>query len=290
MDFVKGHGTGNDFVLVADPDRALALGADDAAALCDRRTGIGADGLIVATRTAAMPDAERTLGGDTTWFMDYRNADGSAAEMCGNGIRVFAAFLERAGLESAASISIGTRAGVKTVERDEAGYRADLGTWTIGAEPVVRALGLTVARPGLAVDVGNPHVVVALADAEELDALDLGAAPVVTPEPEHGANVEFVVPIAIEADEGHIRMRVHERGSGETRSCGTGAVAAALATRHWAGGSPDRWRVDVPGGTLHVTVERGPGADRAWLAGPATLVYTGVVDEASMERTTSSTR
>src|SRR5690606_2328024 len=129
-------------------------------------------------------------------------------------------------------------------------------------------------RPGLSVDVGNPHTVVALEGDDELASLDLSTAPTVTPVPKHGTNVEFVVPIASDGERGRIRMRVHERGSGETRSCGTGACAAALAVRAWAGdGAPDVWDVEVPGGVVTVRVD----GERTMLEGPAVLVADGIV-------------
>ncbi|QCR19612.1 diaminopimelate epimerase [Agrococcus sp. SGAir0287] len=277
--FAKGQGTGNDFVLIVDPDGELAPTAEQVAALCDRRFGVGADGLILATRTAAMPEAERALGGGAEWFMDYRNADGSVAEMCGNGIRVFARLLEQEGLADVRELVVGTRAGIKHVRAVDDGFSADLGVVRLeDGEPLVRVDGLPVARPGQRVDVGNPHVVVAIADDAELAALDLHAAPEVEPATPGGVNVELVVPQGIADDEGRIRMRVHERGSGETLSCGTGAVAAAFATRHWAGGAPDRWRVEVPGGVVRVDVEQRPDGEHAWLTGPAAIVFRGATD------------
>lgn len=282
LEFAKGHGTENDFVLVVDPDGSAGLDASRVAELCDRRAGIGADGLIIATRSERMPERERELAAGATWFMDYRNADGSVSEMCGNGVRVFAQFLRVEGLEERDAFTVGTRAGVKQLRHDGEAWSVDLGAWQLGDEDVTVAVGgLDVPRPGMAVSTGNAHVVVALASDAELDALDLQHAPVLDPAPAAGANVEFVVPRAIEPGGGHIRMRVHERGSGETLSCGTGAVAAAIATRHWAGGAPEAWRVDVPGGELGVAVH----ADRAWLTGPAELVFRG-----QWERSTRSTR
>jgi diaminopimelate epimerase len=149
---------------------------------------------------------------------------------------------------------------------------ADLGPFELGAVSLVAADGLDVDRPGLGVSTGNPHVVVALASEEELAGLDLHRAPSLDPLPAGGANVEFVVPGVIADGVGSIRMRVHERGVGETLSCGTGAVAAAMATRHWSGDAADRWIVDVPGGRLEVELdERG----HAWLTGPAEIVFRG---------------
>jgi diaminopimelate epimerase len=138
-----------------------------------------------------------------------------------------------------------------------------------------------VARPGLGINVGNPHVVVALSSVAELEAADLSVIPIVEPEIIGGVNVEFVVPVdpMIQGGMGHIRMRVHERGSGETLSCGTGAVAAALATRHWAGaGAPNRWKVEVPGGTLGVRMWPAEDGEHVSLSGPAEFVYSGVIE------------
>jgi diaminopimelate epimerase len=169
---------------------------------------------------------------------------------------------------------------VRPLTRLPDGFEVDLGPFVVAGDAMVSASGLHVDRPGLAVGVGNPHVVVALADDSELDALDLGGAPVVTPTPPDGVNVEFVVPAEplVHDGVGRIRMRVHERGSGETLSCGTGAAAAALATRHWAGeGAPAQWRVDVPGGTVGVRVTPSADGDHVLLSGPAELVFSGTM-------------
>ncbi|HEV7742491.1 MAG TPA: diaminopimelate epimerase [Pseudolysinimonas sp.] len=280
LHFTKGHGTGNDFVLFADPDGKLDLNGEQLATLADRHFGIGGDGTIRAVRSANLSVGAEALAEepDAEWFMDYHNADGSPAEMCGNGIRVFADYLIANGLLElavGASVPIGTRGGVRMLTRVDGGYEVDLGPFVVApGEAMVSARRLDVARPGLAVGVGNPHVVVALADDSELDALDLSDAPQVTPQPPNGANVEFVVPAEplVVDGVGRIRMRVHERGSGETLSCGTGAAAAALATREWAGeGAPDTWRVEVPGGVVGVRVAGG----HVHLSGPAELVYEG---------------
>lgn len=276
--FTKGHGTGNDFVVVADPDGKLDLSDAQVAALCDRHFGIGADGLLRVVRSAAIREGAEAAASGAEWFMDYRNADGSAAEMCGNGTRVFARYLTDTGLASIdEGLRIGTRAGVKTLTRSERGFEVDLGAFAVEAdETLVRAKGLSVARPGVGIDVGNPHVVVALSSDAELEGLDLTFQPVLDPAPRHGANVEFVVPAdpLVRDGVGAIRLRVFERGVGETLSCGTGVAAAALAVRHWAGAAaPDHWIVDTPGGTLGVRVAEG----RVFLSGPASLVFTGEV-------------
>jgi len=285
LKFTKGHGTGNDFVLFADPDGRVEFDAATLAALADRHFGIGADGVIRAVRSANLAEGARALAEDpgAEWFMDYHNADGSPAEMCGNGIRVYGAYLIAEGLlhlDVGETTAIGTRGGVRSLTRTADGFEVDLGPFVVAGEAMVAASGLRVDRPGLAIGVGNPHVVVALADDEELDALDLAAAPLVSPPPPDGVNVEFVVPAdpLVNAGVGRIRMRVHERGSGETLSCGTGAAAAALATRHWAGKrAPDVWAVDVPGGVVGVRVAEVAQSDHVFLSGPAELVFSGTM-------------
>ncbi len=287
LQFTKGHGTGNDFVLYTDPDGDNPLTPTQIAAVCDRHFGVGADGIIRAVRSANIDAGAASLAEDDSaeWFMDYHNADGSIAEMCGNGIRVYVRYLLEKGLvelESGDTLAIGTRAGVRDVQRATNGFQVDLGRWKLeGGEPLVRAKELKVARPGLGINVGNPHVVVALADEAELESADLQYIPLIEPEPIDGANVEFVVPNDPLVKDGvaRISMRVHERGSGETLSCGTGVAAAALATRHWAGAqAPNSWRVDVPGGTLGVRMFATQDGEHVGLSGPAELVYTGTLE------------
>jgi diaminopimelate epimerase len=284
LHFTKGHGTGNDFVLFADPDGEVELTAAQMAAICDRHFGVGADGILRAVRSTNLPEGAAALAEDpdAAWFMDYHNADGSIAEMCGNGIRVFTRFLLENGLVELGpgdTLPIGTRSGVRDVQQNAKGFQVDMGRWKLdGGEPLVRARELPVARPGLGINLGNPHVVVALASDEELDAADLTYVPIVEPAPVGGANVEFVVAAEplVKDGIGHIRMRVHERGSGETLSCGTGAVAAALAFRYWAGaGAPNQWRVDLPGGALGVRMFAAEDGEHVSLSGPAELVFKG---------------
>jgi len=282
--FTKGHGTGNDFVLFADPDGEIDLSPAQMAVIADRHFGVGADGILRAVRSKSLADGAAALAEDPAaeWFMDYHNSDGSVSEMCGNGIRVFTRYLIDNGLaqlEPGETLPIGTRSGVRDVQRNLTGFQVDLGRWRLdGGEPLVRARDLAVQRPGLGINVGNPHVVVALASDEELDSADLTYIPQLDPEPADGANVEFVVPAdpLVKDGVGYIRMRVHERGSGETLSCGTGAAAAALATRHWAGaGAPNQWRVTVPGGVVGVRMFPTEDGEHVSLSGPAELVYSG---------------
>jgi diaminopimelate epimerase len=284
--FLKGHGTENDFVLLPDHDGSVhgALSADRVRALCDRRAGIGGDGVLRVIRTERgrwdPTESERSGRSKTEasllarwpdslnaeWFMDYRNSDGSVAEMCGNGIRVFARHLVEEGLVPADEpLPIGTRAGVKTLTRSGDTWTADVGAARIVGETKV-SVG-DRSWPALHVDVGNPHAVVMLDDLAEAGPLyeepayDAGLFP-------EGVNVEFVVRRGVD----HIAMRVHERGSGETRSCGTGACAAAVAA---AAAGPGRWRVDVPGGGLEVSRDE---EGRVYLSGPALIVARGETD------------
>jgi diaminopimelate epimerase len=286
LHFTKGHGTGNDFILFADPDGVVNLTADQIRMLCDRHFGIGADGIIRAVRSKNLSDGAAALAEDDAaeWFMDYSNSDGTVSEMCGNGIRVYTKFLLENGLVELGpgdTLPLGTRGGVRDIQRNATGFQVDMGRWSLtGDETLVRARNLKVARPGLGINVGNPHVVVALSSIDELESADLGVIPILEPDPVDGVNIEFVVPKdpLVTDGVGSIRMRVHERGSGETLSCGTGAVAAALATRHWAGeGAPSQWRVEVPGGTLCVRMWPAEDGEHVSLSGPAELVFDGIV-------------
>jgi diaminopimelate epimerase len=304
----KGHGTENDFVLFSDPPGRLDFSAPIAAALCDRRAGIGGDGAIRAVLTSVIASqGEPTVVeqvGQAQWFMDYRNSDGSLSQMCGNGLRVFVRYLMRLGLidlEDGDTVAIGTRAGVKRVRREGDLLAADLGPWFLPGGPEaaraghdlsVAIAGEPVVLPGLSVDVGNPHVVVALPDLDLLRRADLTRAPLVEPVPVEGINVELVVP-SFADDAGHLVMRVHERGSGETRSCGTGAVASVLAARAWAGeGAPDTWWVEVPGGTLRVRTPAGAtvAGVSVELAGPAVIVADVDLDPAWLDHLTEEIR
>lgn len=289
--FTKGHGTQNDFVLLDDPDGELELTPELIRRLADRRAGLGADGVIRVVRTAAALPEYAGVDAAPEWFMDYWNADGGAAEMCGNGVRVFITHLLRRGwvdLPDGAETTIATRGGAKTVRREGAEICADLGPWRVvgGASAVAGGGDVKVSLPGLpllpglSVKLDNPHVVVVLPDVETLAALDLSLPPTVDPVPGSGTNVELVVPVhdhQVAGELGHLVMRVFERGVGETRSCGTGAVAAALAARAFGGPSaPDQWRVDVPGGTLRVRVEGTSTQGLVGeLAGPAIIVAEG---------------
>ena len=261
---VKGHGTENDFVIVPDFDGVLELTPQLARALCDRHSGIGADGVLRAVRCENDP-AGAAMAPEAAYFMDYRNADGSVAEMCGNGVRVFVRYLQSVGVV-VGSATVATRGGVKrTWLTDEGEVIVDMGSPLVLADRPVATAAPSVRRvAGVAVELPNPHVVVPVPAGAELDALDLSRPPRVEPARPDGQNVEFVV------REGprHLRMRVHERGVGETRSCGTG-ICAAVAAAHGAGPDGSTWTVDVPGGRCQVTWQP-DGAMH--LRGPAVLV------------------
>lgn len=289
--FVKGHGTHNDFVVLPDPDGTVHgdLAPERVAALCDRRAGIGADGVLRVVRTSAVGDLA-AADGTTEWFMDYRNADGSPAQMCGNGLRVFARYLDSAGLVggngSERPLRIGTRDGVKEVTFCADGeLSVDMGVPKAGSSTPVSVAGRAFSARH--VDMGNPHAVVFVDDLA--DAGDLGWSPyfcgVEFPE---GLNVEFAVRsdkspgAAVEpaagggtGERGRLRMRVYERGVGETMSCGTGACAVAVAAACESDGGPRlpaSYTIDVPGGRLHV---RWDADSRVHLKGPAVLVASG---------------
>jgi diaminopimelate epimerase len=266
--FLKGHGTQNDFVLLPDLDATLDLTEERVRVLCDRRAGIGADGVLRVVPAKAIEGADGDIAGGL-WFMDYRNADGSIAEMCGNGARVFARYLVDAGLVSEPEFTIGTRGGTRAVTVD-GDVTVEMGQVRVTGTSLATVDGGTVA--GVAVNVGNPHLVCVVEDVEKLASLDLTVAPLFDPEvfPE-GVNIEFVV---VEAPD-HLRMRVHERGVGETRSCGTGTVAAVTGVLFGRGEQHGAATVDVPGGTVRVTVD--PGGST--LSGPAVFTARGELDQ-----------
>lgn len=277
ISFSKGHGTRNDFVIVEDRSNFTPLDADDVRFLCDRRGGIGADGVLRVTRAGHIAEWD---GDPDLWFMDYRNADGSIAEMCGNGLRVFGRYLYDTGLTAREPVWVGTRAGLRRIEPTHDGRF----TITMGTVGVGRAGSVTIHTPSgdfraTPADVGNPHAVVLLGDDVDLAALDLREAPTWSPAEAFpdGVNVEFVSSVSatgVPLDARHVRMRVFERGSGETQSCGTGTVAAAAVHAAVSGLGDGTTVVDVPGGRIEVELF---DDGTATLIGPAEIVATGRV-------------
>jgi diaminopimelate epimerase len=250
LTFLKGHGTENDFVVLPDLDGELELDPALVARLCDRRAGIGGDGVLRVVPSAREPEAA-PYAAEAAWFMDYRNADGSVAEMCGNGVRVYARYLVEAGLTDPGPLALATRGGVKQVVVEAEQVTVDMGPAVVG-EPV-----LVDGEEAVSVDMGNPHAV-------------LHRSPPVVLDPDRkDLNVEYVEPLG----PAHLRMRVHERGVGETRSCGTGACAAVVAhVLRSGGGHGTPYDVDVPGGRLVVTWRED---GHVLLSGPAVIVAVG---------------
>ncbi len=283
MRFAKGHGTGNDFVIVPDVDGVLELTPELVAALCDRHFGIGGDGVLRVVRTAAVEGAAASQVDAAEWFMDYRNGDGSVAEMCGNGVRVFAQYLIEEGLAAGPEVTVATRAGLRSVRAEADGqFTVDMGPVAVLGEGAVEAGRQLLA--GLVISVGNPHV--ACVVDQPLAGIDLGSPRVLGPAAlAAGINVE----VARVTGEREIEMRVHERGSGLTLSCGTGAVAATVAAS-WSAGErpgewrPSPWRVHVPGGTLAVRL----GARASLLTGPAEIVARGQLENGWLARQRSA--
>ncbi|MEO9328675.1 diaminopimelate epimerase [Gordonia aurantiaca] len=283
--FVKGHGTQNDFVVLSDPAAELDLEATFVAALCDRQRGIGADGLLRVARSGALVESgvlDALPEGVTPddWFMDYRNADGSIAEMCGNGVRVFAHYVRSRGLVDADTFTVGSRAGARPVtihsfDDTSAEVTVEMGVARLEGGSVVRIGG--DAYKGAKVDVGNPHLacVVDGLTPEGLAAVDFSAGVII----DHGdfpqgANVELLTPPAEDTDGGlYARMRVFERGVGETRSCGTGLVAATRAALEARGQATGELRIGIPGGEVTVAIRE----DGSTLRGPSKLVADGVL-------------
>ncbi|MDT0310460.1 diaminopimelate epimerase [Streptomyces sp. DSM 44917] len=272
--FAKGHGAGNDFIVLPDPHSRLALGAEDVVRLCDRRTGLGADGVLRAVRCRASPEAA-AIASDADWFMDYRNADGTLGQMCGNGIRVLARYLVDAGHCPPGTLALATRAGLRTahVPYRSADFHGPV-TVGMGTPRWPGPEGITVTAgarswPALHVDMGNPHAVAFVGDLT--DPGDLTSPPAVAPADAYpyGVTIEFVARRGLD----DLAVRVHERGVGETRACGTGACAAVAAALR-TGAVPGTFTVDMPGGRLGVAVLADGSME---LTGPATIVAHGTV-------------
>ncbi len=260
----KHHGAGNDFLILADLDHRYPLEPTAVRALCDRRFGVGADGVIRILAGSA--------GADLT--MELTNADGGPAEMSGNGMRCLAQAAVAAGLVQPPTFTVATPGGVRTVE-----YRAgtagapawasvDMGVARLGPE---RAPVLTEQQARL-VDMGNPHLVLLVEDPGGLEVTELGTK--LQGEFPEGVNVEF---IALGPGPDALTLRVFERGVGETLACGTGSAASAAAAHDW-GLVGTTVAVHNPGGTLRVELRR----DGAVLSGPVAFVAGIEVDPVAL--------
>jgi diaminopimelate epimerase len=257
----KHEGAGNDFLVVLDPTDSLRLSVGQVRLLCDRRRGIGADGII-----RVGPGRE---GCDVS--MELRNADGSAAEMSGNGIRCLAQAAVDGGLVSPPRFTVATAGGIRTIDfvaGEKPGWArasVDMGRVELGPDQPQDFED----RRARTADVGNPHLVLYGPEVASIDIATLG--PQLQSAFAGGVNVEWIC--LARDDEGEVlELRVWERGAGETLACGTGSVAAAAAARSWGVVSRQgSVRVRNPGGTLEVVLGSGPG-DPAILAGPVRKV------------------
>ncbi len=247
MRLTKHHGLGNDFLVLLDRDDAQPIDEDIAVAVCDRHRGVGADGLIRVTPVA----------GSGRVAMELRNEDGSRAEMSGNGISCLAQAVVRAGLAPDGVVEVDTDAGPRTVTVVESPashrhrMRVAMGTPHIVSDLPEWTDGRILAA--VQVDMGNPHVVCHVADADDVpDLVEVGER--INAATPGGTNVELLLP----GDPGAVTMLVYERGVGPTLACGTGAVAAAAAAHRWEL-APRTVVVHQPGGPA--TVELAAGGD-----------------------------
>ena len=272
IDFTKMHGVGNDFAVF---DAAAAPVLDNALIrrLADRHTGIGFDQALVL---------EAPRAADTVAFYRIFNADGAEVEQCGNGARCIAALLAARGLARSGTVTVGSPAGLIRARTLESGLvsvdmgpvRFDPRALPFESQAEAERYPLEVAGTGIeigAVSLGNPHAVVAVESVDTAPVERLGPAIERHPRFPRRVNAGFMQII----DSGHIRLRVYERGVGETLACGTGACAAVAVGRRW--GKLDREvHVSVRGGELRVNWN-GPG-ENIWLTGPAEVSFAGHVE------------
>ena len=292
--FTKGHAARNDYVILSDPDGNLVWDAAGRAALCDRHAGIGADGVIRAVRSENIPGGASCLAEDdgAEWFMDSYGPHGDQVAPDGNDLRLFAQYLIAEGLVTLGptdTLTVGTHQGVRDLQQNSRGFQVDLRRWRLTAHsPLVKTPGIEVARPSLGVRIGQDFQVVALSSLAELSAADLRAIPhCAPPTPDPAASEPSATPVTpvvfvVPADPlnrdgvGHVHVRVHSAHGGEMLSSGSGAAAAALATRHWAGSqAPHQWRVEQPGGVVGVRMWPAEDGEHVSLNGPAEITFTG---------------
>ena len=271
--FTKMHGLGNDFVVLDATPAPLPLTPDLVRALADRRFGIGCDQLLVV-------EPPRAPG--TDFYYRIFNADGSEVEQCGNGARCFARFVRDRGLTDKDEIPVGTAAGpIRLYVESDGQVRVNMGPpvleparipFLVSSQALEYPLDVVGERLAIgALSMGNPHAVLRVTDVESAPVAMLG--PQIEHHPRFPArvNVGFMQVL----DPGHIRLRVYERGAGETLACGTGACAAVVAGRLWQI-LGERVRVSLPGGDL--VIQWLGGSEPVWMTGPATTVYQGEIE------------
>lgn len=272
--FVKMHGLGNDFVLIDERQHPFALNTTQLRLLADRHIGVGCDQILCLERPS-----------DTSARARYRifNADGSEAEHCGNGVRCVALYLRLRGESASDSVAVevGDELCQLTFEPPDV-VRVDMGRPRFAPQAIPLAVTATALRyqvvlDGMvyefgAVSVGNPHAVLHVADINSAPVARIGSALQHCGAFPAGVNVGFMQILA----PNHIRLRVFERGAGETRACGTGACAAVAVGRRW-GVLADGVTVDLNGGRLRIEWN-GESAHSLWMTGPATFVFEGTID------------
>lgn len=279
LNYTKGHSNGNDFILFEDTQNRFNLTPKQTKLICNRNKGIGADGIIRATQT--------THTNKKLWFMDYRNQDGSLANMCGNGLRVFVEFLRNKKLISTTTgntVLIDTRAGIKQVEITTNGYKVDMGTWCLPENLATTKTSCTITNlntnyPALSVNTGNLHTVTFLQKNQSLQQLNLSNKPKVHSPGEPNSNIEFATKPTIENNVIEIAARVYENGVGETLSCGTGTCAIAIAAKHLFPEISKHkiWHILLPGGPLKVEFKFTNNEEHVFLSGNATLISEGTL-------------
>lgn len=282
--FTKAHAAGHDFIVIEDAEDRLALGRPAIATLCDRHLGVGATGVLRLVRSIHVAAGREGLEvePDAEWFVDAARADGTATAERVDGARIAARVLAERGLVRFAAdgtVPIATRDGVAYLRLVGDELAVDLGRWRLaGGEPLVETAGLDVARPALGLDLGEPHLVVALSSGEELDLVELHRPPAIDPVPIDGASVAFVVPCDpfILDGTGQIEVRLHARDAGEVPASGAGVAAAALAVRYWAGqGAPLQWKVTTPGGICEVRIVQVADGEHVLTSGPVGIAFVG---------------
>lgn len=282
---IKTHAAGNDLLFVIDPDGDVQLSAEQVRLLCDRHRGVGASGLVRAVQTQALPQYAKLLREepDAVWFLEHFGADGAAAELNGSALISYAHVLLSEGLsatERRDTLPISTRFGIHDVLQGAGGYSVDMGRWRMGAERLLGADGLRVARPALTVKLGSDCVVTVLASVDDLHRLRFSVPPSVDAEPIEQAMGVWVAPdeTVVRNGVGQIHLRSFADGAGEVLSSANAAAAAALVFRHWGGSQmPHHWSVTQPGGRLGVRMFPTEEGEHVSVSGSVETVFRAEV-------------